>query len=282
MKPHSHRFLFLPALGVLAVSAMLAITPGRLLAQEKKTNPASKIYVASMEGQSQINQDNKIADLTQKSAYNAEGSVIETKPKARNALVYSNGTGIFFDSDTRVEVTKFLQEPFTPNRNDMEVEPSISQTEGVVTRGTIGLCTSKLVAGSTMNYRTSLGSVSIRGGKIVIQAEPESTKISMLEGESTVRGGTLDLGGQVLHAGEQAVIKPGPPGAPNVIKIDKIPDADRSSLDDKVLMACAAKKTVYFETNGHGPNADPEIVPVPVVPANLPVPITISPAKLPD
>ncbi len=282
MNPHFRLFHRFPALGTVAMSATLAFVTLSLHAQEKKKNPSSKIYVASMEGQSQINQDDKIADLTQKSAYNAEGSVIETKPKSTNAMVYSNGTGIFFDPDTRVEVKKFIQEPFTPNRNDMEVEPSISQTEGVVSHGTIGLCTSKLVAGSTMNYRTSLGSVSIRGGKIVIQAEPESTKISMLEGESTVRGGTLDLGGQVLHAGEQAVIKPGPPGAPNVIKIGKIPDADRSSLDDKVLMACAAKKTVYFETNGRGPNADPEIVPVPVVPATLPVPITISPAKLPD
>jgi hypothetical protein len=133
-----------------------------------------------------------------------------------------------------------------------------------------------------MNYRTSLGSVSIRGGKVVIQAESEATTVSMLEGESTVRGGTLDLGGQVLHAGEQAVIKPGPPGGPNLVKIDKIPDSERSKLDDKVLMACAAKKTVYFETKGRETAAGPEIVPVPVVPATLPVPLTISPAKLPE
>jgi hypothetical protein len=282
MNPHSCFLHLRPALGALALSGLLALIPVSLQAQDKKQNPASKIYVANLDGQSQINQDDKVSDLSQKSAYNAEGSIIETKPKATNAMVFSNGTGIFFDPDTRLEVKKFLQEPFTPNRNDLEVEPSISQTDGFVSHGTIGLCTSKLVAGSTMNYRTSLGSVSIRGGKIVIQAEPEATTISMLEGESTVRGGTLDLGGQVLHTGEQAVIKPGPPGGPNIVKIGQIPDSEKAKLDDKVLMACSAKKTVYFETKGREPATTPEIVPVPVVPATLPVPLTISPAKLPE
>jgi len=70
-------------------------------------------------------------------------------------MVYSNGTGIYFDPDTRMEIRKFVQEPFTPNRADMETEPSISQTQTFLSRGLVGLCTSRLVAGSSMVYQTA-------------------------------------------------------------------------------------------------------------------------------
>jgi len=53
------------------------------------------------------------------------------KEKTYSSMVYSNGTGIYFDPDTRMEIRKFVQEPFTPNRADMETEPSISQTPDV-------------------------------------------------------------------------------------------------------------------------------------------------------
>ena len=279
MNTHIRLSRGLSASGLVAVAVAVVFSAASLQAQTKRKSPASRLYVASLEGESQINKGDKVEDMTNKSAYNAEGSIIETKPKATNALVYSNGTGIFFDPDTRIEVAKFVQEPFTPNRNDMEVEPSISQTDVLLARGAIGLCTSKLVAGSTMKYRTALGSVSIQGGKLVLEADAESTKISMLEGEGLVRGGNLDLGGHVLHPGEQAIIKHSPGRDANVVTIGPIPKAERASLDDKVFMACAARKTVYFDTKGNEPNT--EIAAVPVVPPTLPPPITVSPSQLP-
>ena len=110
-----------------------------------------------------------------------------TKPKSTVAVVFSNGTGVFFDEDTRIEVKKFEQEPFVPNRTDTDVEPSMSQTQAFVPRGTVGLCTSKLVAGSNMTYKTQLGAVNIRGGKVVIQSFNNETKISMLEATARSR-----------------------------------------------------------------------------------------------
>src|SRR5665213_3370383 len=99
-----------------------------LLSAAPKKNPTSKFYVADVDGEAQIDTGDRVDDLNKKSVYNAEGTVIETKPKASNAMVFSNGTGIFFDEDTRVEVKHFEQEPFVPNRTDMDTEPSISQT----------------------------------------------------------------------------------------------------------------------------------------------------------
>jgi hypothetical protein len=229
----------------LLCSGAVLISPA--WAATKKKNPTSKIYVADMNGEAQIDTGEKIDDLTKKSVYNAQGTVIETKQKSNNAMVFSNGTGSYFDEDTRVEIKTFAQEPFTPNRTDMDVEPSISQTKAFVARGAIGLCTSKLVAGSNMTYSTALGSVNVRGKRIVVAASDRETKISMIEGESTVKGGDLDLGGQTLKAGQQAIIRKGAPGQPNLVEIQQIPDNEKQALEEKVTLACMAKKTVYFE-----------------------------------
>lgn len=308
---------------VLSLAVAAFSTSG--YAAEKK-NPASKVYFADVSGEAQIDTGEAVQDLAKRSVYNAQGTVIETKRaekpedngKVYSTMVYSNGTGAFFDHDTRVEVKRFVQEPFTPNRTDMEVEPSISQTQAFVSRGAVGLCTSKLVAGSTMTYNTAHGGINIRGRKVVIEATDNQTKISMLEGESTVRAGAGDLGGRVIHAGEQAIIRPGPIGQPNFIEISRIPASETTQLDDKVAMACMAKKTVYFEVKEHEvgsgsgasaagdaggaataadddapvtafdakpENSSPdtivrEIVAVEAVPTSLPVQFTVSPSSL--
>jgi len=182
-----------------------------------RKNPTSRAYVADLNGQSQVSDGQKVEDLAKRSVFNAQNTVIETKPDSNNSLVFSNGTGSFFDKDTRVEVKRFAQEPFTPNRNDMDVEPSISQTRAFVARGSVALCPSKLVAGSNMTYATAHGSINIRAKRVVIEAGDRETKISIIEGESTVRGGELNLGGQTLKAGQQAIIRPGSQGQPSSI-----------------------------------------------------------------
>jgi hypothetical protein len=240
---------------VLGLSAAVLIAlPAAAGTSAKKKNPGSKIYVSDVSGDATIGTENMLEDLSKRSVYTAQGTVIETKKssggergRTYSTMVYSNGTGAFFDADTRVEVKRFSQEPFTPNRSDVEVEPSISQTQAFVARGVVGLCTSKLVAGSSMTYQTPHASVHIRGRKVVIEAGAEVTKISMLEGESTIRGGAADVGGYTLRAGEQAIIRRTEPGQPNEIQIGRIPPSEAPQLDDKVAMACMAKKTVYFE-----------------------------------
>jgi hypothetical protein len=326
--------------GSPVILVLLALVPLSLPAQSTKKNPTSKLYVSDVSGEAQIDTNDNVQDLMKRSVYTAEGTIVETKKAATEAdqgktfstAVYSNGTAAYFDEDTRVEIKAFQQEPFTPNRADADVEPSISKTQAHVSRGTVGLCASKLVAGSSMNYSTALGSVNIRGQKVVIEAHDNETKISMLDGESTVRGGSQDMGGQVLKAGQQAIIRHGGAGQPNIVQVQTIPQAELAVLDDKVAMACMAKKTVYFEVkertvtesaapatpeaaasgsvasadtasgsstdssgsalvtafNGPVANSSPsirttivqEIIAVPVVPSNLPVQFTVSPARI--
>jgi hypothetical protein len=319
MKTHRPSFLARRVALTAAVAVGLVGFSASVSAQGKKKNPVSKVFVADVNGEATIDTGDSIEDLSKRAVYSAQGTVIETKkPEAAadrskyfSTMVYSNGTGAFFDADTHVEVKQFVQEPFTPSRTDMDTEPSLSQTQAFVSHGSVGLCVSKLVAGSAMNYQTPHGSVSIRGQKVVIDANKDVTKISMMEGESTVRAGAMDMGGHILHAGEQAIIRSAGAGEPNSIQITKIPDNEVGQLDEKVTMACMAKRTVYFEVRekkgesneqfGTGAEATEggtrgavtafdgdkdsggtptqEIVPVIVVPTNLPTDYTMSASR---
>jgi hypothetical protein len=291
------RAVFAARKTIFAAALSLSMLPSAWAVGEVgKNNPASKIYVADITGESQIAIGQKIEDLVAKSVYNVQGTIIETKAKSSDALVFSNGTGVFFDAETRVEVRRFLQEPFTPNRTDMEVEPSVSQTQAYVFRGLVGICTSKLVAGSNMTYNTPHAMVNIRGRKLVIESNDEVSIISMIEGDSTVHGGALDMGGRILRAGERAVIQPGAPGQPNIVEIEKIPADRLGQLEEKSTIACMAKRTVYFDTRdtsepgagnlanafGGGNESTQEIVAITVVPTNVSPDITISPSSLPS
>jgi hypothetical protein len=234
----------------LAGLCLAAALPVTLHAQDRKNNPTSKFYVADLNGDALIDTGKQVDELVKKSVYNAEGTIIETKPKSNYAMVYSNGTGAYFDPDTKLDIKAFEQEPFRPNRDDMEVEPSISQTQAFLQRGTVGLCTSKLVAGSSMVYNTPQGSINVRGRKVVMEVTDKSTIVSMVEGDSTIQAGELDAGGTTLHEGHQAIITRGAPGQPPTVVIQAIPSDQKTAIDDRVTAACTARKTVYFQAVG--------------------------------
>lgn len=222
----------------------LLICSNLLVGQNR--NPTSKLYIADLEGQSEIDTGERIEDIRAKSVHNAQGTIIETMEDANNSMVFSNGTGLFLDPETRLEVRRFVQEPFTPNRTDFETEPSISQTYGYMPRGRLGICAPKMVAGSSMVYATPHASVSIRGKKVVVEADDFETKISSVEGEVTVEGDGTGSNGRVISGGQQAIIRR-LPGQPPTVTIQAIPEEEIPVVEDKVTMACNARRTIYFD-----------------------------------
>jgi hypothetical protein len=230
----------------------LVLSPSVLAQRQlgKKKGPTSKLYIAEAVGESQIQNNDKIYTARQATAFDAPGTIIETKANSHNAFVYSNGTGMYIDQNTRVEIDRFVQEPFKPQRNatsEAPLEPSISHSDVFVSRGAVGVCTSQLVSGSSMNYGTPQASVNIRGGKVSIETNANETIVDLLEGDITVRSGSNDVGGQLIRPGERAVIRPGPIGQPPRVTISPIPPAHLQAIDDRVSVACNAKKTVTFE-----------------------------------
>lgn len=233
------------------VLASLALVAPMAQAQRqlgKKKGPTSKLFLAETKGEGEVTNEGRTFAPKQATAFDAPGTVLETKAGSYQAFVYSNGTGMFVDEQTRVEIDRFVQEPFRPDRDlNSPVEPSVSQSDVFVARGQVAICTGQLVSGSTMNYSTPHAAVNIRGGKIAIRSEGDTSTVFLLDGDATVKSGGKDVGGTLLRPGEQATIRPGPPGLPPTISVGPIDREVMSSLDEKVSVACNAKKAVTFE-----------------------------------
>jgi hypothetical protein len=266
-------------------------------AQAPLRNPTSKIYVADTEGTSQIAVGNAVSALSKKSVFKAPGAAIETKANSNSSIVLSNGIGVYFDVSTRVEIRGFSQAPFRPNRTDMDDEPSISRTDMFIDYGVVGVSTSKMAAGSTLQFESPLGTVLVHGRQAVVQVGDNITKISLLIGDATIQAGPMD-NPREIDGGKQVIIRPGRPGQENIVEVQDIPDGrlegQRIWLEERVIAADSARKLVYFEmqaaadsdgritlfdgesTGGSGL----DIVPVPVVPVNPPVEPTVSAANL--
>jgi hypothetical protein len=246
--------------------------------------PASKLFVAELKGKSDLNTADAVTSLSEKTVFDAQGSSILTDKDANNSMVYSNGSGVYLDSDTRLDIKKFVQEPFTPNRYDLDMEPSVSQTEAYVSHGLVGLCTNRLAAGSNMVYKTPQATLSIHGKKLVIETNNSETRVSALEGDVTIQASDGDAG-QVLHGGQEAVVRSNVANqTSSIVHIGPIPDERKQFLSDRVAMACIAKRTVYFEVVEHKNDAGEttqEIKTSEVVPTNKPTDFTISPSQLP-
>jgi len=269
---------FLPSSGAVFVAVVMACA---FSAPRLAAALSSKLYVSDLKGQADLNTRDSITPLSKKTVFDAQGSTVLTSKDSNDSMVYSNGTGIYLDADTRLDINKFVQEPFTPNRYDLEVEPSVSQTLAHLSHGTIGLCTSRLAAGSNMVYTTPQAIVSIREKKVVLEVTNYETRISVLEGDVTVRA-TSGEAGQTLHGGQEAIVRSDAANHSSIVHVGSIPDERKQLLDDLVSLACIAKRTVYFEVVDRKGDAGEtqDIQASEVVPTDKPTDFTVSPSTL--
>ena len=285
--------------------------------------PTGKFYVASVQGSAEIYiKDGPIYPLAPKAVFSAEGNEIVTGPNSTVTLVFSNSTSVTCAGDTRLHVLKFSQQPLKPNVTDLDDEPSVSQMQVFIDRGTVSVTTPNLAAGSSCTWFTAQGQISIRDVQAVFNVQPSETIVSMLSGDATARSETLD-GGVHMQQGQQVIMTNGLSGQPEPIQVQLIPTAQLAQLSALSLDTSLARKTVYFApvtsagaglTLAGGPTAagsktkssdsstststdtgsvfddnsslnstpsnSQNLQPVPLVPANLPVQFTVSPARI--
>jgi hypothetical protein len=218
-------------------------------------NPTSKAYMVSVEGQtSVIVDDSKILEPNNKDVFNATGLVFRTEDNSNTAAVLSNGSGLYVDSNTNLKIKKFTQEPFSPNRMDPEVEPSLSQTDGFISHGRVAICTARIVAGSSMIYNTPEVGVRLRDNKVVISTNNGVTEIIAVTGQVSLDFNNNN--GQFLRAREKGTIKDGK------LIISKLNGREMQEAEKLTTMACQARQSVYFDiiTEISGAENNSEIV----------------------
>jgi hypothetical protein len=248
-------------------------------AQTQVANPVGMLIVAEAEGTSSINTGNKIEPLKSKSVYPVEGSTLETQLNAIISILLSNGTGVAFTPNTNLQFTIYQQAPFAPNRNDLETEPSNSQTLAFLERGGIGVSTSKLLPGSTFTLKTRHAGLFIQGGKLFIECSDLQTTVTLLEGNLTIRD-ELKPGGVALTGGKQAVITRQSGATPAIIRIKDILNENIDKPKEAVDLATMVRRTVYFDISNSNETDAETLVPVAILPGKINGPNTVSPFKI--
>lgn len=199
------------ALGLLCstpVASRAAITP--------QNNILGKFVVTSVNGTATCVTDGRILELKKGDTIVARGATVSTGPGANVIMVFSNGTGVYTDENTRLKIERFDQEFFAPN-NNLRIEPSNSTTRAKLISGRVVLSTPQLLSGTSMIYQTPHASVGIRGNKLVIEAAEEFSNIALIDGNATVNhreeGGGFVAVGRRISGGEEALVKFTHPGA---------------------------------------------------------------------
>lgn len=195
--------------GCLGLLALLFPALSRAELSPPKTL-LGKFLVSTVNGTATCVSEGRIFELKKGDTVTARGSTVETVGKSNVILVFSNGTGVYVDSATRLEVVKFDQEYFAPN-NNLRVEPSNSSTVVKMKTGRVVVSTPRLLSGTTMFYETPHVAVGIRGDKLLIEANERQTHVAMISGQATVNPrnseGQFVSIGKRLVTGQEAFIK---------------------------------------------------------------------------
>lgn len=246
-----------------------------------------KVFVAQVTGAVTYMVDGKVITLAKGDTIPVQGAHIETSKGASLVLVYSNGTSIYVDQGTILDINRFVQKPFPTGVDTTVMEPSTSNTLGRLTQGRVVISTNQLATGTSMIYETPDAQVRIRGKDIVIEVEKNTTNVVMLHGDATVTGANAAPGniGQVLQSGEMAVVTSSAASAlaPADVQVVAVTSNQENSVAPLLAATQRAQSVVVFQTvttdTGNGDTAQ-EIQSKAVVSTSPPVQLTVSPSTL--
>jgi hypothetical protein len=241
-----------------------------------------KIYVAEVAGSVTCIADGKVIEVKKGVVQAAPGARVETAAGAHVVLIYSNGTSVYVDEKTILEIREFIQGPFPPGIDTSEIEPSISKSVSYVRQGRVVVTTNRLAAGSSMVFLTPECQVNIRGKDVVIEARERQTTVSVIRGDVTVipADATPGAAGHVLHDGQMAVItRPAGDNGAETVRIEALTAALINDVSAFISANERSQKIVVFETVTNDAGVS-QIQAKDVVPAVLPTDLTVSPSSL--
>jgi len=212
------------------------------------TNLVSKLYAVDVEGEAYVENNGQIIPLSAREIYVAQGSTVYTSEESTVSLVISNGTGIFLSENTRMSVTRAAQEPFQGERSDMINEPSVSNIQLEHQHGIMGICTSRLLAGTLLEVVTDEFITRIVDGKLVYERGPEGSSVTLVGGDASVQSG------QIWYEGEGRDLKvrhkiffPADGSEPVETQLS---GSELAGMEGIVTIACLARRGVYFDVLG--------------------------------
>lgn len=165
-----------------------------------------KFFVSTVVGSVTCVTDGRVLEIKKGDTLDARGAILRTGPGEHVVVVFSNGTAVYLDENTRLDIETFEQEFFAPN-NNLGLEPSNSRLLAGLVSGRLFVSTPELRGGTSLVFNTDDASVALQSGQFVIEHSDAGTQVAVISGHATVN--TRDSQnhpaafGQRLAAGEQ-------------------------------------------------------------------------------
>lgn len=177
------------------VALCCTLLPLSLKAEEKQVRAPGRIIIAKVVGKvTAENPSQKITRTLKANDVISEKYTVTSAPDSSAILVFSNGSTVKVNSDTRLVIEEFLQDPFADSvpMSSAKEEPSTSVTRLNLKKGAL-ICNVKKLRtagpdGSSFTVNTPVGAAGIRGTTFAIEFIPGNNNtgiytLSVTEGE---------------------------------------------------------------------------------------------------
>jgi len=136
-----------------------------------------------------------------------EGAIISTGDVSSVRLVFANGATAIIGAKSQVVISKFKQDLFTDSADlTSGAEPSVSQTEIKLNRGTLSSRVSKLRSQSTYEVQTPVGVAGVRGTVFEVVYDSVNKILTVLTAEGKVVFSTIANQELPVDAGKNIIV----------------------------------------------------------------------------
>ena len=143
-------------------------------------------FVTSMRGSVEVrNEEGKKLTLGLHESHSVDGLTLKTKEDGTLFLVLSNGVAIALTENTHIKIQNFRQIPFGPKSHSLEHEPTISNLQIYLIKGTMGLSCDHISPLSNLKIAMNSGHLRVHSTTSVLSINPLGMNISAYEGTLT-------------------------------------------------------------------------------------------------
>ncbi|MGB0289770.1 MAG: hypothetical protein ACPGH0_01015 [Opitutales bacterium] len=143
-------------------------------------------FVTSIRGSVEVrNPEGKKLTLGLHESHSFDGLTLKTKKDGTLFLVLSNGVAIALAENTHIEIQTFRQIPFGPKSHSLKYEPTISDLQIHLIKGTMGLSCDHISPLSNLKIAMNSGYLRVHSTTSVLSINPLGMNISAYEGTLT-------------------------------------------------------------------------------------------------
>jgi len=193
-------------------------------------------------------------------AIDPNGLIFTTGPGDSAALAFSNGVALYLGPNSRLEVERYEQAPFTSQPDNRRFEPGRSQLALRLEHGELAIAAREANPLSILSVDLgAVASVTLRSESAYLAVDANASVVAPMEGAASIDYRERE---HLVREDYRFAIAPGGTGAPDPIREHRVDEAEAWSA------ACAKAELVRDRWFFKSPAGDDSIQIVPIAPVS--------------